>query len=70
MFSKLSTLNINKADTNESDNKNTIYLIQPIDFLSDFGVLYGSQSNIIPVQQAYPHQPLPKNNGPAILATK
>ena len=30
----------------------------------------GSKSNTIPVQQAYPHQPLPKNNGPAILATK
>ena len=60
------TGNIKKVN----DNNNTKYLIHPNFFLLDFGILYGSKSNIIPVQQAYPHHPLPKNKGPAILATK
>ena len=33
------------------------------------GVLYGSRSKIIAVQQAYPHQPLPNRRGPNIFAT-
>ena len=70
MFSILFTLKINSADTNDNDNRNIIYLIQPNFFLSDFGILYGSKSNIIPVQQAYPHHPLPNSRGPIIFATK
>lgn len=52
ILSKLSTLNINKADTNINDSKNTIYLIQPSFFLSFLGILYGNKSRTIPVQQA------------------
>ena len=51
------------------DTTNTIYLIQPTFFRGCSGTLYGKKSNTIAVQQAYPHQPLPKTNGPKILAT-
>ena len=69
IFSRFPICVKNREATNTNDIANTIYLIHPIRFQGCNGTLYGKKSNIIAVQQAYPHQPLPKINGPNILAT-
>ena len=56
-----STFSRNSALTNINDIAKVMYLMNPSFFLFSFGTLYGSKSNTIPVQQAYPHHPLPKN---------
>lgn len=59
----------NSTETNIREIANVIYLIHPIFSRGVFGTLYGRKSSTIAVQQAYPHQPLPKSNGPKIFAT-
>ncbi len=69
IFSMLPTCAKNSAETNIREPANVIYRIHPICFLGATGTLYGRKSSTIAVQQAYPHQPLPKSSGPKIFAT-